>query len=139
MTQEAKNRPNFRADTMLLQTRTALQSRNVRIHGRRTSVRLEQEMWSALNEISALEHCTVHEICGAVNDRKGEGMSFTAALRVFLMEYYRNVGKSQTESGNILRQFKGVSNTPPQAANQSLEEEGAFTQPALCREISGGG
>ncbi len=64
-------------------------SRNVRIHNRRTSVRLEPAMWAALNEIAMAENCTIHDLCGAVHDLKEEGVSFTAALRVFLMEYYR--------------------------------------------------
>ncbi len=66
-------------------------SRNVRIHNRRTSVRLEPAMWDALNEIAQTEGCSIHDLCGAVHDLKDEGMSFTAALRVFLMEYYRSV------------------------------------------------
>ncbi len=69
----------------------ALQSRNVRIYNRRTSVRLEPEMWSALSEIAALEGCSIHDLCGVVYDMKGPGASFTAALRVFMMEYYRSV------------------------------------------------
>jgi len=64
--------------------------RNVRIYDRRTSIRLEPEMWNALNEIAALEGCSVHELCGVVHDLKEQAASFTGALRVFLMEYYRS-------------------------------------------------
>ncbi len=78
----------------------SLQSKNVRIHERRTSVRLEPEMWVALNEISAMEGCSIHDICGAVSDLKSEKASFTAALRVFVMEYYRSLVKSK---GNVAR------------------------------------
>lgn len=70
-----------------------LQSKNIRIHERRTSVRLEPEMWSALNEIAKLEGCTVHDLCGAVHDLKDPGASFTASLRVFMMEYYRSASR----------------------------------------------
>ena len=68
---------------------SALQSKNVRIHNRRTSVRLEPRMWTALNEIAVLEGCSIHDLCGVVYDLKTPGTSFTAALRVFMMEYYR--------------------------------------------------
>ncbi|MGM0423270.1 MAG: ribbon-helix-helix domain-containing protein [Pseudomonadota bacterium] len=66
-------------------------SRNIRIGGKRTSIRLESEMWQALHEIAALESCSIHDLCTAVNDIKENGTSFTAALRVFLMQYYRTV------------------------------------------------
>jgi predicted DNA-binding ribbon-helix-helix protein len=84
----------------------ALQSRNVRIHSRRTSVRLEPEMWSALNEIAKLEHCSIHDLCGAVHDLKDPATSFTAALRVFLMEYYRAAAKASTQVTQVQKRIK---------------------------------
>ncbi|MCE9507062.1 MAG: ribbon-helix-helix domain-containing protein [Alphaproteobacteria bacterium] len=68
----------------------ALQQKNVRIHEHRTSIRLEPAMWNALNEIAALEGRTVHDLCSSVHDLKERGASFTASLRVFMMEYYRS-------------------------------------------------
>jgi len=41
-------------------------------------------MWSALNEIAALEACSIHDLCGAVHGLKEPAASFTAALRVFM-------------------------------------------------------
>lgn len=70
-------------------TDTNLVSRNVSILGRRTSIRLEPEMWSSLNEISRLERCTIHQICSLVFMRKHAGSTLTSAVRVFLMLYYR--------------------------------------------------
>jgi predicted DNA-binding ribbon-helix-helix protein len=84
----------------------ALISKNVRIHDRRTSVRLEPEMWDALNEIALLEDCSIHDLCGAVHDLKDEGASFTAALRVFLMEYYRTAAKTSQQVSQIQRRLK---------------------------------
>jgi predicted DNA-binding ribbon-helix-helix protein len=43
--------------------RSSLVSRNVTISGHRTSVRLEPEMWSGLNEICRRERSTLHDIC----------------------------------------------------------------------------
>ena len=65
--------------------------RNIRIHGRRTSIRLDDHMWDALNEIANLEKCTVHDICANVHDKKEDSFGFTAALRVFLLHYYRTI------------------------------------------------
>jgi predicted DNA-binding ribbon-helix-helix protein len=68
----------------------ALQQKNIRIHEHRTSIRLEPAMWNALNEIAALEGRSVHDLCSSVHDLKERGASFTASLRVFMMEYYRS-------------------------------------------------
>lgn len=84
----------------------ALQSKNVRIHKRRTSVRLEPEMWSALNEIAVMEGCSIHDLCGAVHDLKEPGTSFTAALRVFMMEYYRSASRTNGQISQIQKQVK---------------------------------
>ncbi|MFH1158329.1 MAG: ribbon-helix-helix domain-containing protein [Pseudomonadota bacterium] len=83
-----------------------LQSRNVRIHKRRTSVRLESEMWNALNEIAGLEGCSVHDLCGAVHDLKETGASFTAALRVFMMEYYRSAMLTSSHVSRIQKKIR---------------------------------
>lgn len=81
-------------------------SRNVRIHNRRTSVRLEPAMWSALNDIARSENCSIHDLCGAVHDMKEEGVSFTAALRVFLMEYYRSVASVSPQVTSVQKKLK---------------------------------
>ena len=72
-----------------IQTR-GLVSRNVKIHDHRTSIRLEPEMWEALYEIASKEGCSIHEICSAVDEVKDQQASFTAALRVFIMMYYKS-------------------------------------------------
>ena len=84
----------------------ALQSKNIRIHRHRTSVRLEPEMWNALNEIAGLEGCSIHDLCGAVHDLKEPGTSFTAALRVFMMEYYRSAARTNGQVSQIQKQVK---------------------------------
>lgn len=86
----------------------ALVSKNVRIHERRTSVRLEPEMWHALREVAELEACSIHDLCGAVHDLKEPGASFTAALRVFLMEYYRTAARTSQQVTSVQRQIKAA-------------------------------
>lgn len=76
---------------------STLISRNITVLGKRTSVRLEPEMWSALKEISKREGCKVHDICSLIQLRKNENTSLTAAIRVFLMLYYR---AASTEDGH---------------------------------------
>ena len=76
---------------------STLVSRNITVSTRRTSVRLEPEMWRALKEISARENCSIHELCTLINFRKNKRTSLTAAIRVFLMLYFR---AATTEEGH---------------------------------------
>lgn len=77
--------------------KSSLISRNVTILGHRTSVRLEPEMWNAMKDISRRERCTIHELCSLIHLRKSPNTSLTAAVRVFLMLYYR---AASTEEGH---------------------------------------
>ncbi|MFA5040274.1 MAG: ribbon-helix-helix domain-containing protein [Bdellovibrionales bacterium] len=77
--------------------RSTLISRNVVISGRRTSVRLEPEMWDGLREICQRERSTLHQICTSVSLQKLDETSLTAAIRVFVMRYFR---LSATEEGH---------------------------------------
>ena len=86
----------------------ALQSKNVRIHKRRTSVHLEAEMWSALSEIAQLEGCSIHDLCGAVSDLKEPGASFTAALRVFMVEYYRSAMRVNGQVSQVQKMLRAM-------------------------------
>lgn len=78
--------------------KSTLVSCNITILGRRTSVRLEPAMWNALHEIARREKCRVHDICSLVHLRKNQKTSLTAAIRVFLMLYYR---AAATEDGHV--------------------------------------
>jgi predicted DNA-binding ribbon-helix-helix protein len=68
--------------------KTALISRNVFVGGRRTSIRLEPELWEALTLISNLEQKSLHQLCDAVAalDWANEG-SFTSAVRRYVIHY----------------------------------------------------
>ncbi|MGE0659874.1 MAG: ribbon-helix-helix domain-containing protein, partial [Reyranellaceae bacterium] len=70
--------------------------RNVTVAGRRTSVRLEPEMWEALHEVARREAVTIHDVCTIVAQRRTRS-SLTAALRVFVLGYFR---AAATESGH---------------------------------------
>ena len=65
--------------------KSSLVSRNITVLGRRTSVRLEPEMWRAMKEIAAREKCSIHDVCSLISIRKKDNTSLTAAIRVFIM------------------------------------------------------
>jgi predicted DNA-binding ribbon-helix-helix protein len=90
--------------------KSSLISKNLTIDGRRTSVRLEPEMWDAFYSIAKREQCSIHDIGSIVNARKKKQSSLTAAIRVFVMLYYRAAateeGHRLANHGNIERMKK---------------------------------
>lgn len=78
--------------------KSSLVSKNIVIGKRRTSVRLEPEMWLSLKDIARREKCTLNDVCTLVYLCKKEATSLTAAIRVFLMLYYK---AAATEEGHV--------------------------------------
>lgn len=96
--------------------KSTLVSRNITVVGRRTSVRLEPEMWTSLREIARRENCKIHDICSLIQLRKNPATSLTAAIRVFLMLYYRaaatDEGHSRAGHGNFDNMIQRARMTP---------------------------
>jgi predicted DNA-binding ribbon-helix-helix protein len=69
---------------------STLQSRNIVVAGRRTSMRLEPDMWRALADIAEREERSLHELCTMVH-RLRRRSSLTSAVRVFILSYYRTL------------------------------------------------
>jgi len=72
--------------------RSGLVNHNIVLDGRRTSVRLEPQMWDALNEITRREGRTVHDICSEVDADRVQS-TFSASLRVYILTYFRSAAK----------------------------------------------
>ena len=79
-------------------SKSTLISRNVTVIGRRTSIRLEPEMWRALNDIAHIESCAIHDICSLVYRCNTQEKSVTSAIRVFIMLYFK---AAATKEGHI--------------------------------------
>lgn len=69
--------------------RSSLVIHNVVVAGRRTSVRLEPAMWEALNDIARRRRLTIHQLVTSI-DRERTASTLTAAIRVFIVDYYRS-------------------------------------------------
>lgn len=97
--------------------KTTLVSKNITVLGHRTSIRLEPEMWASLKEISLREKCSIHELCTLVSIRKNRKTSLTAAIRVFIMLYFRSAatddGHSRAGHGSF-EQMKRRARVPEQ-------------------------
>jgi predicted DNA-binding ribbon-helix-helix protein len=85
-------RPRGRTDRLaaaLDRETSTLVSRNVTVSGRRTSMRLEASMWDAFFDIAEREHTNLDNLCTRIDEQRQES-SLTAAVRVFIMNYFRH-------------------------------------------------
>ena len=71
-------------------------NRNVNAQRGRTSMRLEPELWDALEEICARESLTMAEVIRQI-ESLGHPGGRTSAVRVHLLAYYR---RAASESGH---------------------------------------
>jgi predicted DNA-binding ribbon-helix-helix protein len=71
--------------------------RSVSVHGRRTSVRCEPQIWNALAQICRRESCTPSDVCSYVDERKPMRGLLTSWLQMFILDYFRS---SATEDGH---------------------------------------
>lgn len=80
-----------------------LVARNVTVNGHRTSLRLEPDLWKALEEICELERVSIHSICSLV-DKRRNGLSRTSTVRVFSLTYFRAAARNsgRPSSASIL-------------------------------------
>ena len=73
-------------------------------------------MWVALKEIAEREHCSVHDICGVIAGRKSDNITLTAAIRIFLVLYYKSAstdeGHKRAGHGSFKKMIARVANKP---------------------------
>lgn len=63
--------------------------RNVRIAGRRTTLRLEAPVWDALNEIASTEDRLVDDLVTDVERHRLPMIGLASAVRVFALGWFR--------------------------------------------------
>ena len=68
--------------------RSSLVIRNIVVGGHRTSVRLEPVTWEALLEIARQRQTNVNQFVTEI-DRQRVSSSLTAAIRVYIVDFYR--------------------------------------------------
>lgn len=65
-----------------------MEFRNVRVNGRRTSMRLEAQIWDALEDIARREGTDLNGLLTYLDMRRGES-SLASAARLYSLAYYR--------------------------------------------------
>jgi predicted DNA-binding ribbon-helix-helix protein len=83
---------------------SALTIRNIVVAGHRTSVRLEPVMWDSLRDIAQASGLHLNDLVTEI-DRRRTVPNLTAAIRVYIVDYYRKAAAAN--DGAIAR--------PPQA------------------------
>ena len=71
-----------------------LVNRNVTASRGRTSMRLEPELWDALQEICERERLTMGEVVRRI-EKRGHPGGRTSAVRVHVLEYFRGAANDQ--------------------------------------------
>jgi len=89
--------PDLTAPNVDPERHSALVVRNVSVHGHRTSIRLEPQLWDILAEICRREYCTPHDVCSYAAKRKLPHGSLASSLRVVILDYFQT---SSTEDGH---------------------------------------
>jgi predicted DNA-binding ribbon-helix-helix protein len=69
---------------------------NVVVGRHRTSVRLEPVMWDALRDIAQRLRRTTHDLVTDI-DRERTASSLTAAIRVYIVDFYRTAALSAAQ------------------------------------------
>jgi predicted DNA-binding ribbon-helix-helix protein len=93
---------------------SALVLRNVMVRGRRTTIRLEPEMWDALAEIARREEYTQTQLCTLIANGQPPGLSFTASVRMFILTYFRTAAHGVPI---VLANDENTQDMAPKAAN----------------------
>ncbi len=75
---------------------------NIVVGGRRTSVRLEPVMWDALHDIARRLRVTMHDLVTDI-DRERTASSLTAAIRVYIVDFYRDAALSAGQARAVER------------------------------------
>jgi predicted DNA-binding ribbon-helix-helix protein len=74
-------------------TASRLINRNVIAQSGRTSMRLEPELWEALQEICLLETITLSDLVQRI-ERENHPGGRTSAIRVHVVTYFRNIARA---------------------------------------------
>jgi predicted DNA-binding ribbon-helix-helix protein len=69
--------------------KSAVVKRSVVIGGHKTSVSLEDEFWIQLREIAGAKQATVSHLLAQIDERR-ERHNLSSAIRVYVLEHFRN-------------------------------------------------
>lgn len=78
--------------------RSAVIKRSIVLHGRKTSVSIEEIFWNGLKEIARDERVTLSKLVGLIDGRRAEGSNLSSAIRVFILIRFKDWAQSLARS-----------------------------------------
>lgn len=64
------------------------------LRGHRTSVSLEDAFWHAFREIAEAEGKGINQLAAEIDEARGVSAGLASAIRVFVLDHYRNAPPS---------------------------------------------
>lgn len=116
--------------------KSTLVSKNVTINGRRTSLRLEEEIWEALADVCRMEGLTLHALCTMI-DANRHGSSRTSAVRAFVVTYFRTAARQESVARSLRDKGKAAGPVapgpvaPPPSKAEDLPEVSSLFRSAI--------
>jgi predicted DNA-binding ribbon-helix-helix protein len=71
---------------------SAVIKRSIKIGGRKSAVSLEDTFWTGLKEIAQSRRMTLRELVASIAATRNRG-NLSSAIRVFVLEHYKNEAK----------------------------------------------
>ena len=69
--------------------------RSVKLSGRKTSIKLEEPFWQAVDKIAQARGCSMSALIRSVAAKRGES-NLSSDMRVFVLEHFRAGCKKET-------------------------------------------
>ena len=70
--------------------------RSLTLRGHRTSVSLEDEFWTAFQNIAQLHDRSVNSLAAEIDERRGDGKrSLASSIRIFVLRFVQNRAGNQ--------------------------------------------
>jgi predicted DNA-binding ribbon-helix-helix protein len=77
--------------------KTLVFKRSLKIAGRTTSISVEDDFWSSLQEIANARHQTLSNLVSSINAER-QHANLSSAVRLFVLGFYRNQLAAQPNS-----------------------------------------
>ncbi len=83
-----------------------LLTRNVVIDGKRTTIRLESDIWDAVDDLCKREKISRHDLCSHVEAGR-DGLNRAQAIRAVVVNYFRFALLGESGSISVFEQALG--------------------------------
>lgn len=83
---------------------TAMERRNIRYLGKRTTIQLDSYIWECLDIVLSLENITISLLCAELESRRRH-LKLTQSLRLFALIYFKSWASHQDQNNLLLSHY----------------------------------